>query len=129
MRLIMSHCAHAALRSDPAACGEGQGYGPPLPLKLLFAGAAFLICPPLGLLALGFLAWRHFRWERGCGGRMRGFRRSAGNSALDAKRRETLKALDEEAEAFAEFERRERERRDREAYERFQAERAAKREE
>ncbi len=124
----MSQCAHAALRSDPTACGEGRGFAPPLPLKLLFAGAAFLICPPLGLVALAFLAWRHFRWERGCGGRHRGLRRSTGNSALDAKRRETLKALDEEAEAFVEFARREREARDREAYERFQAERAATKE-
>jgi len=121
----MSHCAHAALRSDPTACGEGRGFGPRLPIKLLLAGAAFLICPPLGLLALAFLAWRHFGWQRGCGGRHRGFRHSTGNSALDAKRRETLKALDEEAEAFAEFARRERERRDREAFERFQAERAS----
>jgi len=123
----MSHCAHAAFRSDPAQCAEGRGYGPPLPLKLLLAGAAFLICPPLGLLALAFFAWRHFRWERGCGGRHPGWRRSTGNSALDAKRRETLKALDEEAEAFIEFERRQREARDREAYERFQKERAEKR--
>jgi hypothetical protein len=125
MRLIMSHCADAAFHSDPAAGGERRGYGPPLPLKLLFVGAAFLFCPPLGLLGLGFLAWRHFRWERGCGGR-RAFRRWTGNSALDAKRRETLRALDEEAEAFVEFARQEREKRDREAYERFQAERAAK---
>jgi Protein of unknown function (DUF2852) len=128
MRLIMSHCAHAALRSDPAACGEERGFGPPLPLKLLLAGAAFLICPPLGLLALGFLAWRYFGWGHGCGDRHRGFRHSTGNSALDAKRRETLQALDEEAEAFVDFARRERERRDREAYERFQAERNAKKE-
>lgn len=123
----MSHCAHAAFRSDPAAGVEGRGFGPPLPLKLLLIGAVFFICPPLGLLALGFLAWRHFRWERGCGGR-RAFRHSTGNSALDAKRRDTLKALDEEAEAFAEFTRRERERHDREAYERFQAERGEKKE-
>ena len=105
----MSHCAHDVYRSDPAACGEGRGFGPPLALKLLFAGAAFLICPPLGLLALGFLAWRQFRWEHRCSGRHHGFRRSSGNRALDEKRRETLKALDEEAEAFAEFARRERE--------------------
>jgi len=44
---------------------------------------------------------------RGCGGRLRGLRRSTGNSALDAKRRETLKALDKKAEAFAELARRE----------------------
>ena len=124
----MSHCAHAALRSDPAACGEGRGFGPPLPLKLLLAGAAFLICPPLGLLALGLLGWRYFGWGHGCGGRHRGFRHSTGNSALDAKRSETLQALDEDAEAFVDFARRERERRDREAYERFQAERNAKKE-
>ena len=125
----MSHCAHAALRTDPDACGEGRAFGAPLPLKLLLAGAILLICPPLGLLALAFLAWRRFGWARSCGERRRSFWRSTGNSALDAKRRDTLKTLDEEAEAFAEFERREREARDREAYERFQAERAAKKEE
>lgn len=128
------------------ACGR---FGPPLPIKLLVVAGAFWIAPPLGLAALGYWAWREWRrngggdpsargekWrefaERGpwrCGGRFR----SSGNTALDERRRETLRAIQEEAEAFAEFERRQRELRDREAFDRFMAERrateAAKREE
>ena len=65
--------------------------------------------------------WRH------CGGA-----RSSGNAAFDERRRETLRAIQEEAEAFADFERRQREARDREEFDRFMAERnasdAAKRE-
>jgi hypothetical protein len=44
---------------------------------------------------------------------------------LDERRRETLRAIHEEAEAFADFERRSRERRDRDEFERFMAERKA----
>jgi hypothetical protein len=121
----MSHCAHS---HHPAFSQEGEGhprfYGPPLPLKVLAIGAAFLVCPPLGLAALAFAIWRG--WGGGCRGageRGPGFRRfrATGNGALDEKRRETLKALDEEAEAFAEFQRDERKARDREIYERFTA--------
>ena len=62
-----------------------------------------------------------------------GRRHSSGNAAFDERRRETLNAIQEEAEAFAEFERRRREAHDREAFDRFMGERkaaeAAKREE
>lgn len=121
----MSQCAHSR-HSAFSQDAEGRPHfdGPPMPLKLLAVGAAFLICPPLGLAALAFTLWRG--WGGGCrgfGGRGPGFRRfgETGNSALDEKRRETLKALDEEAEAFAEFRREERKARDREVYERFKA--------
>ena len=44
---------------------------------------------------------------------------------LDERRRETLHAIHEEAEAYADFERRQRASRDREAFDRFMADRSA----
>jgi hypothetical protein len=119
-------------------CGRS---GPPLPIKLLAVAGAFWIAPPLGVAALGYWAWR--AWRRNGGGdptahaekwrafaecrpwRRHGAYRSSGNAAFDERRRETLRAIEEEAEAFAEFERRQREARDREDFERFMAERKA----
>ena len=115
------------------ACGHAfrGGFGPPLPLKILAVVGAFWVAPPLGLAALGYFVWRKVA-GRGCAeGRGRDWRsqawrgRSSGNSAFDEKRRETLQALEDEAKAFAEFERKQREARDREAFERFAAERNA----
>jgi len=115
------------------ACGHSfrGGFGPPLPLKILAVLGAFWVAPPLGLAALGYLVWRKVS-GRGCdGGRRQEGRshawraRSSGNTAFDEKRRETLQALEDEAKAFAEFERQQRERQDREAFERFVAERNA----
>ena len=137
-----------AERGGPRHHHDHGRCGPPLPIKLLGVAGAFWIAPPLGVAALGYWAWREWR---GHGGRDRfehaeawrdfaqrrgwghcGGRRSSGNAAFDERRQETLRAIQEEAEAFAEFERRQREARDREEFDRFMAERnasdAAKRE-
>lgn len=115
-------------------CGPtfGRGYGPPLVLKALAVVGAFWVAPPLGLAALGYFLWRKAQsrrfWSegRGPGWRSHVWRaRSTGNSAFDEKRRETLQALEDEAKAFAEFERQQRERQDRDAFDRFVAERDA----
>jgi hypothetical protein len=115
-------------------CGQAfsRGYGPPLPLKILAVVGAFWVAPPLGLAALGYLVWRKFQTRphgnegRGPEGRSHKWRaRSTGNSAFDEKRRETLQALEDEAKAFADFERQQRESKDREAFDRFVAERNA----
>ena len=117
-----------------------DGFGPPLPVKLLAVAGAFWIAPPLGFAALGLWAWRAWKHNGGgpghCGpgAHWREFaerarsrcdwpRRSTGNTVLDERRRETLKAIQEEAEAYADFERRQRESRDREAFDRFMADR------
>jgi hypothetical protein len=127
----MTHCAHSAIHPEGAETGDFHPFrdGPPLPFKLLLVGAAFLVCPPLGLAALAFVLWRGrhggCRGWGGGGGRRRSLR-GTGNSVLDEKRRETLKALDEEAEAFAEFRKQEREKHDREAFDRFMAGRGEK---
>ena len=106
--------------------------GPPLPIKILAVLGAFWVAPPLGLAALGYLVWRKVQARcahgegRGSDWRSHFWRaRPSGNSAFDEKRRETLQALEDEAKAFAEFERQQREARDREAFERFVAERNA----
>ena len=121
---------------------RGHGFGPPLPIKLLAVAGAFWIAPPLGFAALGLWAWRAWKHNGGSGrcgapgGHWRGFaerarsrcewpRRSTGNSVLDERRRETLRAIQEEAEAYSDFERRQRESRDREAFDRFMADRTA----
>jgi hypothetical protein len=114
----------------------------PFPAKALTVAAGFVIFPPLGLATLGYFiyqsrrAWRDqaaggeprgFGPGQGCGrrhhGRLRREWGMTGNVALDEKRRETLRALDEEAEAFADFRRRQREARDREAFDRFMKDR------
>jgi hypothetical protein len=105
--------------------------GPPLPVKILAVAAAFLVFPPLGLVALALTLWscRHgggFEGARGFKGHgpFRGRRFwSSGNSVFDEKQREALKKLKEEAEAFAEFRRKQREARDKEDFDRFMADR------
>jgi hypothetical protein len=118
-----------------------DGFGPPLPIKLLAVAGAFWIAPPLGFAALGLWAWRAWRHNGGvsrCGyadgwrefaerarSRCDWPRRSSGNAAFDERRRETLRAIQEEADAFSDFERRQRESRDRETFDRFMADRRA----
>ena len=107
----------------------------PLPAKLLGAGALFLVCHPLGLLAAGATLWHHYRGRPFPGpGPHHGFRHGrwrryygSGNSAFDEAQRETLNKLEEDAKAFDEFQRKQREARDREAFERFTSERNAPR--
>ena len=116
----------------------------PFPAKALTVAAGFVVFPPLGIATLAYFIYQSRRaWRDGeqgapafagrrmgrCGHRHGGrFHREwgmTGNSALDEKRRETLRALDDEAEAFAEFRRKEREARDRDAFDRFAKDRAA----
>ena len=120
---------------------RGRGFGPPLPIKLLAVAGAFWVAPPLGVAALGFWAWRAWQRDGGpgrCGhgdhwrefaerarSHCEGLRRSTGNAVLDERRRETLRAIQEEADAYADFELRQRVSRDREAFDRFMADRNA----
>lgn len=121
---------------------RGHGFGPPLPIKLLGVAGAFWVAPPLGFAALGFWAWKAWKRNGGpghCGSpgdHWREFaerarsrcdwpRRSTGNTVLDERRRETLRAIQEEADAYSDFERRQHESRDREAFDRFMTDRKA----
>ncbi len=111
-----------------------HSFGPPLPVKILAVAAAFWLFHPLGVALLVVFLWRAARafrgedfarsWYGAPWGRRWG-RPAFGNAAFEERRRETLKALDEEAEAFDAFERKRREAEDREAFERFKAERNA----
>jgi len=134
----MTSRAHAPNADGGSFYAGGCGHsfsgwsGPPLPIKILAVLGAFWVAPPLGLAALGYLVWRKVQGCRTQGeGRGNDWRshfsrgRPSGNSAFDEKRRETLQALEEEAKAFADFERQQREARDREAFERFVADRNA----
>lgn len=122
--------------ADPARPRGGPGckpsfdprFGPPTPVKVLAAIAAFGLlvhAPPLALAVLGFIGWK--AWQRRQAGEDFSFgpfaRASHGvtNSAYAAHRRETLARLEAEARALAAHERAEREARDREAYEAFKA--------
>jgi hypothetical protein len=109
-----------------------------LPLKILGVVALFLICKPLGLALLAFLIWRSFRSGRGlCRPGFRAMERGpsvqAGdrpamrNTAFEERRQGRLKELEEEANAFEDFERRQREAVDKEAFDRFMADRRARR--
>jgi hypothetical protein len=120
----------------------------PFPAKALTVAAGFVVFPPLGLVTLGYFIYQsRRRWHgqepgadprgfgsgrgfgrcrHGHGGRFRREDGMTGNVALDEKRRETLRQLDEEAQAFAAFRREQRETRDREAFDRFMTERDAK---
>jgi hypothetical protein len=139
----MSHYPEAQAAGHPG--GYPNGYeggpwsgrhsGPPLPLVILGVVVAFWLFPPLGVAALLYIIWRFARRNGGCAFRRQGFgpwaarRHGAANrnSAYEEHRRETLKELDEEAQAFEAFERKQREAKDREAFERFLANRDAPR--
>ena len=69
---------------------------------------SFIVFWPLGLAVLGYLFWsgKMHNWK--CSSRRRGGHRfkaykSSGNTAFDDYRDETLKRLEEEQRAFAEF--------------------------
>ncbi|MDE2577728.1 MAG: DUF2852 domain-containing protein [Hyphomicrobiales bacterium] len=103
----------------------GGPFGPPPFLKGLAVGAAFMLCPPLGLAALAYLA---FRGRGRCAHRFegrgpRGFAGMTGNSAFDQRWRDTFEEMRAERAAFADFARQQREERDRADYERFVKER------
>jgi len=101
--------------------------GPPPPVKVLGVVVAFLIFPPLGLLAMGFLGWK--AWQRHQSGETADFgpfaRRGVQNSAFRAHRREVMSQLEAEARALAAHEQAEREARDRETLEAFRAAQAS----
>jgi hypothetical protein len=103
-------------------------HGPPPPVKALGVLVAFLIFPPLGLIALGFLAWK--AWQRYHNGGSASFgpfgHQGVENSAFRAHRREVLNKLDTEARELAAHERAEREARDRAALDAFRAAQASK---
>ncbi|MDK9695711.1 MAG: DUF2852 domain-containing protein [Siculibacillus sp.] len=140
--------------SEPFPGSDGADLHPrrccgraPWPVAAAAVGGAFWLFPPLGVAGLAYLAMRgrhghhHGRgpgrgecaspWgnfgDRGFGGR--GFggrgRRGSGNVAFDEARAEAWRQLEEEAQAFDDFRRRERTARDREVYDRFRGERAA----
>jgi hypothetical protein len=98
--------------------------------------AGFALFWPLGLAVLIYLVWSGKmtccgpmgRWKddlRTALGVGRGDYGSSGNTAFDAYRDSTLKRLEEEQRAFADFLGRLRSAKDREEFERFMAERAA----
>ncbi len=111
-------------RGAKAFCA-GRGFGPPLIVKALIVLLAFRLFPPLGLLALGVMAWKYFARRRGFapwGQHSYDFTR---NSAFVEKRRQDFEAMAAEDKAFADFERAQREAADREAFQRFMNERGA----
>lgn len=108
---------------------HGFGFGPPLPVKLLGVLIAFLVFPPLGIIALAFLAWKSWQYraygnEAPFGTRGGGFGRGVRNTAFAEHVRKTMAGLRDEAEAFAAHEQSEREAKDRAAFEAFRAARA-----
>ena len=144
----MSHYSEAQPAGHPGGSAygydgapwSGRHFGPPLPIKILGVVVAFLIFKPLGLAALVYLIWRSARRNGGCGFRRRegfghGVERgpwaarwqgpAARNTAYEEHQRETLSKLDEEAQAFEAFERKQREAKDKEAFDRFMANRDA----
>ena len=100
-------------------------YRAPLPVKIVAVVAAFWLFHPLGVALLLYFVWRAARRNGGCAfrpgapSRRWGEAASSRNAAFEERRRETLKRLDEEAEAFDAFARGRREARDREDFERF----------
>lgn len=91
----------------------------------------FVFFWPLGLAILFYLAWsgkmhgwKHAYRGRGCGAQFRRYG-SSGNSAFDDYRDQTLKRLEEEQRAFAEFVERLRRAKDQQEFEQFMAERKA----
>jgi len=145
-RSIMSHYPEAQPAGHPGgypygydgAPWSGRHFGPPLPLMILGVVVAFWFFPPLGVAAVLYLIWRSARRNGGCAFRRReGFDRAmergpwaarwhgpaSRNTAYEEHKRETLKELDEEAQAFEAFERKQREAKDRQAFDRFMANR------
>lgn len=89
----------------------------------------FVFFWPLGLAILFYLiwsgkmhGWRQDRRMRGCGARFHRYG-SSGNSAFDDYRDQTLKRLEEEQRAFAEFVERLRRAKDQQEFDQFMAER------
>ena len=104
-------------------------------LSILAVVAGFIVWWPLGLAALGYVLWagpidtladegaRKLREVFGS----RSAPKGSGNAAFDAYKAETLKRLEAEQAAFADYLNRLREARDSEEFERFMAERTSDR--
>ena len=128
----MSPFANPEFADHPRHAYCAGRFGPPLPLKLLGVGAAFLLCKPFGFVALGLLAYSHFRRRHVEGhGPWQGFQHrrraffASGNTAFDERQRETLNQLAEDAKAFEDFRRKQREARDKAALDEFMKARTA----
>lgn len=104
-----------------------DGYGKAGWLTAMVLG--FVVFVPIGLLILGYMLWRGRMgcWKGKRDGWRRGRRASAetGNSAFDAYREETLRRLEDEREAFAEFLANLRKAKDQAEFDQFLAQRRA----
>lgn len=110
-----------------------DGYGKPAWIGLMVL--SFILFWPIGLATLAFLIWsgRMGSWKGfGCNkrqearGRWHGPSRPSGNRAFDEYREQTLKRLDDERQEFMDYLDKLRHARDKEEFDRFMAERAAK---
>ena len=103
------------------------------PLSILAVVAGFIVWWPLGLAALAYVLWAgpvDTLADEGARKLREVFRpasspKGPGNAAFDAYKAETLKRLEAEQAAFADYLNRLRDARDREEFERFMAERSA----
>lgn len=93
------------------------------PLSIAALVLAFLVWWPLGLAVLAYILWGgnvdgqvNDMWRKATA-------KSTGNKAFDEYKEQTLKRLEEEQEAFADFVDKLRQARDREEFERFMADR------
>ena len=83
----------------------------------------FILFWPVGLFILGYMIWSNRMSCRTRNRRRRFIGGETGNTAFDEYRRETLRRLEEEREAFGAFLDRLREAKDRAEFEQFRAER------
>lgn len=95
------------------------------PLSIAAIVLGFLVWWPIGIAAIAYILWGgsvddvvNDGWRK-----LRTSSTSSGNSAFDDYRKETLKRLEDEQEAFNDFVERLRAARDHEEFERFMAER------
>ena len=100
-------------------------YGMPGWIAAMVLG--FVVFFPIGLILLGYMLWSG---RMGCKGKMRRRWRErfaaggeTGNAAFDAYREETLRRLEEERQAFAEFMERLRKAKDQAEFDQFMRER------
>lgn len=78
-----------------------DGWGNPGWIAAIVLG--FVFFGPFGLLLLGYALWRHKLTCKGWKNSRRRFVGDTGNTAFDEYRRETLRRLEEERDAFVGF--------------------------
>ena len=94
---------------------------------------AFIFFWPVGLALLAYMIWGKGMFGKNCSNRNRHHRAAwavhapSGNSAFDSYKAETLKRLEDEQAAFAEFLRRLREAKDKSEFDQFMDDRAQRR--